>query len=235
VATEAGDASNFARVVSRDTPDPFEANNSNGEIPLITAIVAGSADLEMVKTGPAQVQVGEQFTYTLTVVNHGPNDAFGVQVQDGIDSKLDLVSATSTLGDCGAVATLVLCDAGTVPANTSFTVEIVVVATEAGDASNFARVVSRDTPDPFEANNSNGEIPLITAIVACPEKKAFKDGQKAEKKAFNDGQKAEKKAFHSESHTKQEKTAFENGQKAARKAFKEQQKQEKGAFERDCG
>ena len=81
---------NRARV-DADTPDPDPSNNEDdepttvGDVPL--------ADLQVVKTGPDTVAVGETVTYLLTTTNLGPDLADWVYVSDILPEGAEFVGA----------------------------------------------------------------------------------------------------------------------------------------------
>lgn len=79
--------------VSATEPDPFPGNNTDPEQ---TTLVA-RADVAIVKTGPASVTAGTQFSYTLSIVNNGPSVADDVTVLDPTPTGLTFIS---TAGDC---------------------------------------------------------------------------------------------------------------------------------------
>ncbi len=58
-----------------------------------------TSNLSITKTADkSTANVGDTITYTITLVNNGPDNATGVSVTDIFDSRLNFVSATSTLG-----------------------------------------------------------------------------------------------------------------------------------------
>ena len=93
--TVAGAITNRALVVARDQPDPVASNNS------AAAIVNGAANADVgVSTAvdkPAP-SVGEDVTFTVTLVNTGPSPATGVVVTDALPAGLTFVSATPSQG-----------------------------------------------------------------------------------------------------------------------------------------
>ncbi len=76
-----GSIVNTATVASTTT-DPESENNSATKVVVIETIQL-SADLEITKTASKNpVQLGESFTYVITVKNNGSDDATNVKVQN---------------------------------------------------------------------------------------------------------------------------------------------------------
>src|SRR5262249_20093412 len=64
-------------------------------------IAAASADLAIVKSGPARVTVGSPITSTLQVTNNGPAVASNVTVTDTLPPGVTFVSASGSGWSCG--------------------------------------------------------------------------------------------------------------------------------------
>lgn len=62
--------------------------------------VTSVPSISIVKTGPAQINAGEQISYTLRITNNGPSDAYNVVVRDTI--PLDITNLTVTTQTIGA-------------------------------------------------------------------------------------------------------------------------------------
>jgi len=89
------------------------------------------ADLEIVKDAPFSVdfepEVGPTvFDYDIVVTNLGPATAEDVELEDPIPAGLEFVSATASLGSCGLVANVVVCELGDLALGASRTVTITV-------------------------------------------------------------------------------------------------------------
>ncbi|MDY0090112.1 MAG: choice-of-anchor L domain-containing protein, partial [Flavobacteriaceae bacterium] len=136
-------------VVTSDTPDPDpdcpECTDTNTPNPL--------ANLVTVKTnGQTQYVRGETVTYTITIVNQGPSDAWNVVVSDPLPNGISIMSWSGTNGSSGTGALLdnipVFANGETVV----YTVEIFVPITF-NINSNLVNtvIVSSDTPDPVPA------------------------------------------------------------------------------------
>jgi uncharacterized repeat protein (TIGR01451 family) len=115
----------------------------------------GDANLAITKTdSPDPVVQGNNVTYTITVTNNGPLAATNVVVTDNLPAPQDsdFVSAATTAGTCDRTGNTVTCNLGTLAANTSAIVTIVVKAKKSGTLSNTAVVASPEDNTP--ANNS---------------------------------------------------------------------------------
>ncbi|MBI5100624.1 MAG: DUF11 domain-containing protein [Nitrospirae bacterium] len=138
-----------AAAVSSDVPDPDPTNNSDSSSTAVDR--TPSADLALVKTGPATAALGSMVTYKLVVTNNGPDDALGVNLSDPTPAGLSFVSATAPCS--GGFP----CDLGTVNAGASVTVNVtygIPGGYAGGTIINSAEVAST-TSDPVPANNED--------------------------------------------------------------------------------
>ena len=120
--------------------------NGSGLIDNI-AITADSPiiDLELTKdVAPAAVQVGEETTFTISVVNQGPDDATGVEVTDTLPAGLTYVS------DDGAGAydsTTGVWTIGDLAVGASVQLGFVVTVDQVGSFTNVAEVTAANEQD----------------------------------------------------------------------------------------
>ena len=92
--TQAGVLHNLATKTAQGEDDPVSLNNAAGVI-----LNGQEADIQVRKTVDRTVPVvGEIVTYTVTVTNHGPSAATGVQVTDRLPAGLTFVDATPSQG-----------------------------------------------------------------------------------------------------------------------------------------
>jgi uncharacterized repeat protein (TIGR01451 family) len=137
-----------------------------------------AADLSLTKTdSPDPVATGAPLTYSIRVVNAGPDTATGVVVTDTLPKGVSFVSADSTQGSCSAAADKkkaqkITCTLGTLASSpgpqynaTPITITIRVLAPQkAGTISNTATVAS-DLKDPNSKNNS---ATATTQVIKAP-------------------------------------------------------------------
>jgi uncharacterized repeat protein (TIGR01451 family) len=108
------------------------------------------------------VKPGEQFTYTVTVTNHGPSDATDVNVLDTLPANVSFVSASITpLGQAGQDVAFELGDLAS-GASKSFTITVQVAPNFTGTLLNMADV-SANEPETDYDNNHAEEPTLVKA------------------------------------------------------------------------
>lgn len=118
-------------------------------------------DIALQMSGPAgPVPVLGNVTYALTVTNVGPSVATGVTVTNLLPAGAALVSVTPSQGGTLTNGNEVVCELGTLAANTAATVGITVQPSLPGNMTNAA-TVSRDEADPLALNNSAQIVTLV--------------------------------------------------------------------------
>lgn len=111
------------------------------------------ADLSVTLTdAPDPVTVGATLTYTLTVINNGPDTATAASVSDTLPAGVAFSSASATQGSCTGTAN-VSCDLGDLAPGASATVTIKAKPGSAGTLTNTASAGS-SVNDPNLADNS---------------------------------------------------------------------------------
>lgn len=158
-------------VVSSDLADSDNTNNSATESTQVGAGTPAGADVLLTKTDSADpVNVGQTFSYLLTIENSGPNQATNVQVSDSLPASVTFQSANPTQGSCSETGGFVTCDLGALNVGAIATVTISVTPTVAGTISNIATVTA-DQSEPAPGNNQGSETTTITAdatVAAIP-------------------------------------------------------------------
>jgi uncharacterized repeat protein (TIGR01451 family) len=111
-----------------DTRDPVLSNNLSCMATTVDLPDPVTSVIEVPKHGPAEAHADGTASYTIDVINHGPDDATGVVVTDPVD--LSLVSVVSLPDDCVLGGGTVTCLAGdlAVGQTESFTVTVMVAA-----------------------------------------------------------------------------------------------------------
>ena len=85
---------NIATVTS-----PFDPNEENNSAPAVTTVPgASSADVAILKNGPTAAPPDTDVTYTLTVINSGPDTATSVSLTDTLPGTMTFVSLSSPPG-----------------------------------------------------------------------------------------------------------------------------------------
>lgn len=117
--------------------------------------VASAADLAVTKSASSTtVSPGEQVTYTITVINNGPEAASNVKISDKI-YRASYVSHNVSNGSCKAGGTLI-CNLGTLEPGDTETVELMVTINNAKSNTKFSNTVSVVSPnDPNRRNNKS--------------------------------------------------------------------------------
>lgn len=134
------------------TPDP---------LPPVPVPAQPLSDLEVVKhVDHAVARVGDRLTYTLDVVNRGPDDAPDVRVVDTWSTDLTVLSAKPSQGNCGGVP--LVCSLGQMKRGAKAKITIVAVVNQPGRERNTAQVLSAGR-DPDQSNDQSS---AETAVVA---------------------------------------------------------------------
>ena len=150
-----GTVTNTASVQAPEgTVDPDPTNDDATDSSDLTA----SANLGVMKTGPASVLPGQTVSYTIVVSNPGPSAASDVLLTDPTPPGLTFVSNS---GDC---MTAFPCALGTIaPRGSRTIVATYTVLPDATEIANSATVAS-STPDPDPSDNTSG----VTTSVGPP-------------------------------------------------------------------
>src|SRR5205085_12655836 len=143
-----------AATVSSTTPDPGVFPNTDTEnVPL-----APSADLEVVKSGPATAVPGNNVVFTISVINHGPSNAQNVSLADPTPTGLGFVSASAPCAGGFPCSLGTIASAGS--ASITVTYSVPSGYTAPNPISNTATATST-TPDPGAfPNTDTANVPL---------------------------------------------------------------------------
>ena len=160
---------NTATVSGGGDPTCPAATNCTSTVDTPVTVLATSADLHILKIGPAQVTAGQNIVYTITVTNVGPDSALNAVLSDPAPAGLTFVSS-------GAPCPTFPCSLGNIALNQSITIPNVTFHVAAnygtGMIVNVASVTS-STPDPTPNNNSSSaSTPVVTgatpSVAAAP-------------------------------------------------------------------
>ena len=158
---------NTATITASDQTDPDPANDvASATIIPVPPLPGPAADLIVSKTvdipNPAE---GASVTFTVTVINNGPDAASGVEITDNLPVGVTLVVANPSQGSyTGGVWTV-----GTLADGASAALDL-TVSVDAGTAgntiTNTATINASDQTDPDPANNaaSAAIIPVLPSI-----------------------------------------------------------------------
>ncbi|HEV2034160.1 MAG TPA: putative Ig domain-containing protein [Candidatus Dormibacteraeota bacterium] len=135
----------------------FHATNVGGTASqTFTLTVVGSADLSVVKTGPASAVAGTNVTYSITVTNSGPSTAVAATMSDTAPAHTTFVSLAHLTGPANG---------SDLPSGASEVYSLVVrvnAGTPSGTTITNTATVLSTTSDPNPANNTSSVTTNVT-------------------------------------------------------------------------
>jgi uncharacterized repeat protein (TIGR01451 family) len=145
--------------------DLVTIGTSNNVNVLINDNPPTGADVGLTQAGasPEPVGVGQNLTYSVTVIDEGPEDATGVTLKDKLPAGVNYVSATSTSGSCTQATQVVTCSIGALKDAATAKVTIVVTPAVTGTLNNTMSVTATST-DGDEANNSVTQTSAVQTV-----------------------------------------------------------------------
>lgn len=147
-----------AAAVSGSLPD----NNSSNNSLLLPVTVVPNANLAIgIVDRPSPVWLGDNLVYLIGITNQGPSDATSVIVTNQLPVGITFVSATTSQGGCARSGDTVRCDLGTISANASASIAIVVRPTLSGLVSTIVSVSSAVS----DGNTANNASSATTRVV----------------------------------------------------------------------
>ena len=159
--TVTGQLTNIASV-SSSLPEPDVTNNSVTTTTVVDPAPSTEADLSLtIADFPDPVTVGNNLTYTISIMNNGPHTASDVLLTDTLPASVTFVSSSTNQGTCTGTST-VTCNIGTITSGASATVTIVITPTIATILNNTANVTG-SVGDPNADNNSAITSTIVNA------------------------------------------------------------------------
>lgn len=123
-----------------------------------------SANLKALKIVSAEAAtVGDNLTYTMGVINNGPETAYGVRLTDELPEGCTFISAAESTGTHTVSNELVVFDTGTIDPGGSAQMQIIAQASAPGQLVNLA-TVSSDSNDP----DASDDVATATTSVSAP-------------------------------------------------------------------
>ena len=142
----------LTNVASITSPvDPGTNNKSATD----TTNITPQANLTVAATGPVTATISTNITYTIAITNTGPNVASSVILTGTIGPGGSFVSSNPGGPTCTESAGKVVCNLGSLPANN--TTQVTIVVTVPGVAGSFGSVfvAKSSEADPLPGNNSS--------------------------------------------------------------------------------
>ncbi|MCP5467650.1 MAG: DUF11 domain-containing protein [Deltaproteobacteria bacterium] len=127
----------------------------------VGAFEADWANIVSNKTASASdVEIGDSFSYTITVTNEGPNNATNIQVVDNLPVEVEFVSVTPD-DICSHLNGVVTCNIPSLNNGESIEITIQVIAVAEGNnvINNVTVTAEEDDPLP-EDNDSSAEVKI---------------------------------------------------------------------------
>lgn len=163
ISTEPALSADGRYVVFDSNATNLVANDSNGRYDIFMheqqLDPLASADLAITQNATPNPRVGNPFTYTIHVTNHGP-DAGPVRVVDVLPSSLRVLSVSPSQGTC-SLANIVVCRLGSLAAGAQATVKPIVTPTEEGEITTVATV----NANPADPTMNNNQSTLKTLVI----------------------------------------------------------------------
>ncbi|MFZ2501925.1 MAG: isopeptide-forming domain-containing fimbrial protein [Nocardioides sp.] len=156
--------------VESTSNDPDATNNSASDELPVPALV----NLTLTKTHTGDFKVGEQGTFTLTVVNEGPTpDPGPISVTDTLPTGLAFVSAEGAGWECAEAAGTITCTGGEMAVDETDTITV-TVRTDAAAYPEVTNVASVSTTS-AEPATCGGEPAARKAAKRCPDDNVAQD------------------------------------------------------------
>jgi uncharacterized repeat protein (TIGR01451 family) len=145
--------------VSSDASDLDGSNN----VDTASTAVQTQADLSVVQSDdPDPVHAQEYLTYTITITNAGPSDAWNLTLEDTLDPGVTFVSSVPSQPGCSYLSPVVHCELGVLGVDQSMTITITTLTGKytVGDITNHVSV-SSDADDLYPDDNESEETTYL--------------------------------------------------------------------------
>ena len=105
---------------------------------------------------PTYIPADEPLTYTAVISNGGPMDAHNAVFTDTLPANVTFLSANAELGSCSHAANVVTCTLPLIPADTTTTVNIMVMPPDRPAQISNSAVILADDQEAYLPDNSDG-------------------------------------------------------------------------------
>jgi uncharacterized repeat protein (TIGR01451 family) len=152
-----GEKSFTATVQSANT----DSNSDNNTVTQPVAVIATQADLAITDAlaTPSTINVGDEFTYSITVVNNGTTTASGVTLTTQLPPQINYLADTA---NCTSAPPKITCEIGDMAISATQAITITAKASQTG--TNILTPFSITSTTPDQNDNDNSKTVLINAI-----------------------------------------------------------------------
>src|SRR2546425_79555 len=151
---------NTATVTSSDTDLDLSNNLATADTMVIPLPPTGAELVITMQDSADPAIVGSPLTYTITVLNSGPDSATDVVVTDTLPASVTFNSASPSQGNCVQTSGTVTCNLGTLARNGQAIIPLTVTPRAAGIITNKTSVTST-AANYNPANNSAEEKTVV--------------------------------------------------------------------------
>ncbi len=156
--------------VSGITFDPDATNDVDNLTTFVEEAPPQFSDLSITRTdNQGAIDLGQEYTYTLTINNNGPNDATGVILTENLPSVTDTVNQNLSQGNASfdPSTQILTANLDTINSGESATIEVTVKPFAAGDLVSTS-IVESTTVESNPADNELIAIQTVNSILPAP-------------------------------------------------------------------
>jgi uncharacterized repeat protein (TIGR01451 family) len=126
---------------------------------------APTANLEVITlASPSPISIASNLTYTIAVINRGPDTATFIMLTNVLPANVSFVAASD---ECTNIDGLVVCDLGSLTNGEATDVTLMVVPTLEDSLTNLATVAAAEA-DPNPANNTSVDVTQVFTVPPPP-------------------------------------------------------------------